>query len=301
MKAVLVTTFPEKFVRDRVLPDLRRRVEVLQVVAPAKAETIDFDELGPDGLVLHMTEFGSHSGSEQLSRVCRARGATIRALSRKKASWGFLPPPSEGDVANDAPESEEQPEEDPMNIDVASLELSARGRDIKAAREHAGWKQHELAELIGVTQSTISAYERGTAKCTDETIAKILAACNLPMHWRGMLPQAPTPASLATPCLSEPKVEVEVPMMLDALRPPMAPTPVEVELTKRVVDLEARLQKVNGECLAAIERADALQAKLAARGPGDRFLKIFEALSTLHAEGIITAEEVLQKLRPPAL
>lgn len=92
VRAILVADFPDRFVQDRILPELRKRVDVVLVAKTRAAAGLDLASYAPD-VVLHMTEFGSHSTSEMLSATCRRAGITVRALSRKKASWSFLPPP----------------------------------------------------------------------------------------------------------------------------------------------------------------------------------------------------------------
>ncbi len=92
VRAILVTDFPDSFVERSVLPELRKRVDVIMVSKTLPAARLDLASYAPD-VVLHMVEFGSHSHSSLLSATCRKAGITVRALSRKKAFWSFLPPP----------------------------------------------------------------------------------------------------------------------------------------------------------------------------------------------------------------
>lgn len=93
MRAALFTSFPERFVNEKILPDLSRRgVEVVLVDEACRADRYDLQAYALE-VVLHMNELGGHSNSHILSRVARAAGVTFRALSRKKASWSFLPSP----------------------------------------------------------------------------------------------------------------------------------------------------------------------------------------------------------------
>lgn len=93
MRAALFTSFPSRFIREKIIPDLSRRgVEVVIVDEASRAERYDLRAYELD-VVLHMNEMGGHASSYVLSRVARDANITIRALSRKKASWTFLPAP----------------------------------------------------------------------------------------------------------------------------------------------------------------------------------------------------------------
>ena len=50
------------------------------------------------------------------------------------------------------------------------------GLNIQAAREHAGYTQEALSELIGVTPNHLSAIERGASGASLETIERL---CNI--------------------------------------------------------------------------------------------------------------------------
>lgn len=105
-KIVLITQFESYFVERDVLPALRERgVEVMAVFDPRRLPPIaTWDAWARDGCdaILHMHEVGNHSDSRTISTLARQVGLTVRALSRKKATWSFLPaaftPP-----ANDLP------------------------------------------------------------------------------------------------------------------------------------------------------------------------------------------------------
>lgn len=93
MRAALFTSFPDRFVNEKILPDLSRRgVEVVLVDECKRAERYDLRAYRLD-IVLHMNEMGGHSFSHVLSKLAREAAVTIRALSRKKASWSFLQSP----------------------------------------------------------------------------------------------------------------------------------------------------------------------------------------------------------------
>lgn len=99
MKVVLVTSFEDYFLEQDTLPELARRgVEVFSRFEAKACGRYDFHAFKAEGvdLILHMNEVGSHSASEKLSQLARDAGIPIRALSRKKASWTFLPPGLDG-------------------------------------------------------------------------------------------------------------------------------------------------------------------------------------------------------------
>lgn len=50
---------------------------------------------------------------------------------------------------------------------------------IKEAREHAGYSQKELAEIIGVAPNTFHGYESGKHDPKSELLVKIAQACNV--------------------------------------------------------------------------------------------------------------------------
>jgi transcriptional regulator with XRE-family HTH domain len=56
------------------------------------------------------------------------------------------------------------------------------GKNIRAFRLAKGWTQHDLAEKLGSTQKTITAYERGTRHPTAEKIPKIAGIFNVTVN-----------------------------------------------------------------------------------------------------------------------
>ena len=103
LRVVLVTAFEESFLQQDTLPELARRgVEVVARFPASRVESYDLPRLKEHGvqLILHMVEKGSHSSSEKLSTLARTAGLPIRALSRKKASWTFLPPPRDEEATS---------------------------------------------------------------------------------------------------------------------------------------------------------------------------------------------------------
>lgn len=108
LKVVLVTSFAESFLEKDTIPELERRgIEVFARFEAKRAKEYDFDRFvrGGVSLILHMVEVGGHIASETLSRLAREAGIPIKALSRKKASWSFLPPPLDGGPPSAKPEA----------------------------------------------------------------------------------------------------------------------------------------------------------------------------------------------------
>lgn len=114
MKVILVTSFAESFLQRDTLPALAARgVDVVARFEARHVDGYDLERLKRQGveLILHMTEVGSHSPSEKLSHRARLAGLPIKALSRKKASWGFLPPPRAVEGAVEEPPSQPEAED----------------------------------------------------------------------------------------------------------------------------------------------------------------------------------------------
>ena len=278
MKAILVTEFPEKFVENVVLPELRRRVQILKVVEPRKAASVDFSVLGPDDCVLHMTEFGSHSSSEKLSKVCRLAGVTVRSLSRKKSSWGFLPPPSDEIVVD---EVEELPE--PEEVDPVILERRAVANNLRGAREHAGLKQVELGARVGVSQTVVSYWESGIRRVDEQLVIKVLEVCGLPRDWRGMVKEAAMNATNG-----HAKVNGSPDAGMKAL--------FEEEnqrLETRCRELETEVKRLESLLDGGRFALQEAQAQLNQIRQTDA---VRDALKTLRAAGLLTDAELLSKL-----
>jgi DNA-binding XRE family transcriptional regulator len=62
--------------------------------------------------------------------------------------------------------------------------LASLGRDLKAAREHGGFTQAELAKKLGKSQATVSGSEAGKVRVGEKYIAKVLKVCKLPADWK---------------------------------------------------------------------------------------------------------------------
>lgn len=74
--------------------------------------------------------------------------------------------------------------------DINTLQIRLR-----AAREHAGYDQGELAERSGVSRGTISAGERGLRMPTRANLSLIAFATGVDAHWlkTGEMKEAPSP------------------------------------------------------------------------------------------------------------
>lgn len=55
----------------------------------------------------------------------------------------------------------------------------ALGRNIRQVREQLGWSQQEAADQLGITQTTLSAYERGRIECPVSVLSRLATLANL--------------------------------------------------------------------------------------------------------------------------
>lgn len=97
LRVILATLFAESYLLQDTLPELARRgVEVVVRCEPKHVQNLDLGDLmerkGVE-MLLHMHEMATHSDSERISNQARLAGLPVRALSRKKSSWAFLPAP----------------------------------------------------------------------------------------------------------------------------------------------------------------------------------------------------------------
>lgn len=74
--------------------------------------------------------------------------------------------------------------ESPGTVDALEYTRSALGRSLKAAREHAGLTQAELAVKLKKAQPTVSAAEAGRIAVSEDYVKSVLKACKLPAGWR---------------------------------------------------------------------------------------------------------------------
>jgi hypothetical protein len=111
MKVILVTSFEDYFLEQDTLPALAARgVEVVVRFEARNVENYDLAKYKREGveMILHMHEVGPHAASWRLTERAKEAGLPVRALSRKKASWTFLPAPATPDppAPPSIPESE---------------------------------------------------------------------------------------------------------------------------------------------------------------------------------------------------
>lgn len=72
---------------------------------------------------------------------------------------------------------------EPRN-EAAEYAMAALGRDLKAAREHAGLSQVELAAKLKKAQATVSGSENGRIRVGAAYVRKVLKVCGLPEDWK---------------------------------------------------------------------------------------------------------------------
>jgi hypothetical protein len=72
----------------------------------------------------------------------------------------------------------------PGAVDAISYAHASLGRDLRAAREHAGLTQAALAAKLGKSQTLVSGAESGRVQVSDRYVAAVLKACGLPPGWR---------------------------------------------------------------------------------------------------------------------
>lgn len=69
-------------------------------------------------------------------------------------------------------------------VDALAFGLETLGRTLRAAREHAGFSQAELAKRLKKGQSTVSGSESGKVRVGAEYVRKLLKTCGLPPDWK---------------------------------------------------------------------------------------------------------------------
>ena len=73
-------------------------------------------------------------------------------------------------------------------VDAVEYARTTIGRNLRAAREHAGLTQIELAARLGKSQTLVSGAESGRMSAGDRYVAAVLKACGLPPSWAGPKP-----------------------------------------------------------------------------------------------------------------
>ena len=69
-------------------------------------------------------------------------------------------------------------------VDALAYTLLALGRNLRAAREHAGLTQAELARKLRKAQSTVSGSESGRIRVSEAYVKRVLKVCGLPADWK---------------------------------------------------------------------------------------------------------------------
>jgi|SRR5690606_33785185 len=70
-------------------------------------------------------------------------------------------------------------------VDAHMFVRESIARDLRAARDHAGLTQAELAARMRKSQTMISQAESGTARISERYVKAVLKACGLPDDWAG--------------------------------------------------------------------------------------------------------------------
>lgn len=70
------------------------------------------------------------------------------------------------------------------SVDAVEFARATIGRNLKAAREHAGLTQAELAKALDKSQPMISGAESGAISVSERYVHAVLEACHLPADWK---------------------------------------------------------------------------------------------------------------------
>ena len=71
------------------------------------------------------------------------------------------------------------------SVDAVDYARASIGATLKAAREHAGLTQTELASKLKKSQTMVSGAEGGSISVSDRYVRAVLRACRLPADWSG--------------------------------------------------------------------------------------------------------------------
>jgi DNA-binding XRE family transcriptional regulator len=72
----------------------------------------------------------------------------------------------------------------PGSVDALPYVQESIASALRAAREHAGLTQGELAEKLGKSQTMVSQAEGGRERVGERYVASVLKACRLPKNWK---------------------------------------------------------------------------------------------------------------------
>ncbi len=73
---------------------------------------------------------------------------------------------------------------DEETVDALEFTRKALGENLRAAREHAGFTQAQLAKKLKKAQATVSGSEAGKIRVGEAYVAKVLKVCGLPADWK---------------------------------------------------------------------------------------------------------------------
>lgn len=71
------------------------------------------------------------------------------------------------------------------SADAVAYARRSIGETLRAAREHAGFTQAELARRLKKSQPMVSGAESGSIKVSERYVRAVLKACRLPADWIG--------------------------------------------------------------------------------------------------------------------
>jgi len=69
-------------------------------------------------------------------------------------------------------------------VDAVAYVRASLGRNLKAAREHAGLTQAELARRVRTSRSTVGRAEAGKTTVAEAYVRRVLKVCGLPPDWK---------------------------------------------------------------------------------------------------------------------
>ena len=75
------------------------------------------------------------------------------------------------------------------SVDAIEYARASIGATLKAAREHAGHTQAELAKALNKSQPMVSGAESGAISVSERYVKAVLKACGLPEDWAGPKPK----------------------------------------------------------------------------------------------------------------
>lgn len=160
MRALLATNFWPDELERKILPALRKHVDVAGVV---KAETgVNFkqaiDKTNPD-VVLLMNEVVSHSTSYTLAEACRSRSVRLSVLGQQKAKWPEL-----------------------FDRLRPSSDADSFGLHLRRAREQARLTFNDVANRCGVSKETARRWEADELLPTRQELKRICGSIRQMKH-----------------------------------------------------------------------------------------------------------------------